>query len=286
MYGLGVAESEFGRFAPPRRDRIVIATKFGLAPTRLARQVARVQAPIRQLFLAVPSLRERARSSAAGPSSGVGGGLLYTKEGYGSRSARTSLERSLKALGTDYIDLLLLHDPVAEDIPQDDIRGFLESAVSRGEIREWGIAGEPDAAYGAARSFDLRVPVMQVRDDILEARGRTHSDAADPRITFGVLTRALGRLTAHLAEPSTRQRWSYATGVDCGSTQEVVNLLLRDALVRNPRGTVLYSSIHEERIRAAARLADAPPGPPDPGLEAFRGLVNSELLHAQMAVDA
>lgn len=285
MYGLGVAEGELGRFAAARRDRIVIATKFGLAPTRLARQVARIQAPVRRLLLARPSLRERARSSAAGPSSGRGGAALYTKEGYNSRSARKSLERSLKALRTDYLDLLLLHDPEPEDVPPEAIRSFLEDAVSRGDIREWGIAGEPEIAFDVARFFDPRVPIMQVRDDILTRPPRTLRDDADFRITFGVLARPLGTLLAHLAEPGTRQRWSDATGVDCGSTEELVNFLLRDAVVTNPRGTVLYSSIHEERIRSAALLANALPGSPSPGLEAFRGLVDSELRHATPAAD-
>jgi D-threo-aldose 1-dehydrogenase len=286
MYGLGVAEEELGRFAAGRRDRIVIATKFGLAPTRLARQIAHVQGPVRRLFLAMPSLRERARASAAGPSSGPGGALLYTKHGFDSHSARTSLEQSLKALRTDYLDLLLLHDPAPEEVEPEAIRPFLENAVSRGDIREWGIAGEPEIAADAARSFDGQVPIMQVRDDILAVPERTLLADADPRITFGVLTHPLGRLVAHLAEPSTRQRWSNATGVDCGSTQEIVNLLLRDALVTNPRGTVLYSSIHEERIRSAALLAAAPPESLHSGLETFRGLVDSKLRDVGAVADS
>jgi D-threo-aldose 1-dehydrogenase len=283
MYGLGVGEAELGRFAEGRRDRIVVATKFGLGPTRLARQVARIQSPVRRLFLAMPSLRERARSSAAGPSSGRGGALLYTKEGYDVRPARRSLENSLRALRTDYLDLLLLHDPEPGDVQSEAVRPFLEDAVSRGDIREWGIAGEPEIAFDVARLFDSRVPIMQVRDDILARPPRTLRDDAVFRITFGLLARPLGTLLAHLAEPGTRQRWSDATGVDCGSTEELVNLLLRDAFVTNPRGTVLYSSIHEERIRSAALLANAVPGPPSPGLEAFRGLVDSELRHATPA---
>jgi hypothetical protein len=285
MYGLGVAESELGRFARARRDRIVIASKFGLASTRLARQAARIQAPVRRLFLAMPSLRERARASAAGPSSGVGGALLYTKQGYDSRSARASLEQSLKALGTDYVDLFLLHDPGPGDVQAETIRPFLEHAVSRGDIREWGVAGEPDVAGDAVRCLDGRVPVMQVRDDILAPPVQDFPDNVHPRITFGVLTRPLARLSAHLAEPSTRQRWSDATGVDCGSAQELANLLLQDAFVTNSCGTVLYSSIHEERIRSAALLGDAPPSSFYAALEAFRGLVDCELREAAMAAE-
>lgn len=285
MYGLGVAESELGRFVRSRRDGIVIATKFGLASTRLARQVARVQAPVRRLFLAMPSLRERARSSATGPSSGVGGALLYTKRGYDSRSARASLEQSLKSLRTDHLDLLLLHDAAPGDVQSEAIGSFLERAVSRGDIREWGIAGEPDVAVDVARSLDGPVPVLQVRDDIFERAAPALPDAAAPRISFGVLARPLGRLIAHLAEPSRRRRWSDATGVDCGSTQELVNLLLQDAFMTNSRGTVLYSSIHEERIRSAALLADEPPGSLYPGLETFRGLVDSELQGVATAAE-
>lgn len=286
MYGLGVAEAELGRFAQRRRDQIVIATKFGLACTQLARGVARIQAPVRRLFLAMPSLRERARSSAVGPSSGFGGDLLYIRQGYDSGSARASLERSLKALRTDYIDLFLLHDPGPAEIRSEAIRPFLEEAVSRGDIREWGIAGEPDVALDAARCIEGGVPIMQVRDDVFERPTVAPADDADPRITFGVLSRPLGALTAHLAEPSNCRRWSEATGVDCSSTQELVNLLLLDAFAANSRGTVLYSSIHEERIRAAGLLADAALGSLSPGVTAFRGLMVSELRDNDRAIDS
>src|SRR6059058_1826376 len=43
MYGLGLAEHEIGRFAHGRRDRLVIATKFGIEPSRAARALAPVQ---------------------------------------------------------------------------------------------------------------------------------------------------------------------------------------------------------------------------------------------------
>jgi len=49
---------------------------------------------------------------------------------------------------------------------------------------------------------------------------------------------------------------------------------------------VLYSSIHEERIRAAALLADAPTESLYPGLEAFRGLVDSELQDVVPAAES
>ena len=40
MYGLGAVEGEIGRFAAGRRDRLVLATKFGIEPSRVARALA------------------------------------------------------------------------------------------------------------------------------------------------------------------------------------------------------------------------------------------------------
>src|SRR4051812_14671879 len=73
MYGLGIAERELGRFSRHRRDSLVIATKFGIEPTPVARGLARVQGPIRRLLAAAPPLRQAAMSTAAGPSSGLAG---------------------------------------------------------------------------------------------------------------------------------------------------------------------------------------------------------------------
>src|SRR5437016_952206 len=61
MYGLGLGEGELGRFVRGRRERIVVATKFGISPTRAARTLARVQSPLQRLLDAAPALRQRAR---------------------------------------------------------------------------------------------------------------------------------------------------------------------------------------------------------------------------------
>ena len=111
MYGLGLAEAELGRFARAHRDRIIIATKFGIGVTRAARAIGAVQGPIRRIMQARPAMHEAARSRGAGPDGSGAGRLLYTTTGYDAVAARRSVERSLRALGTDHIDVLLLHDP-------------------------------------------------------------------------------------------------------------------------------------------------------------------------------
>ena len=153
MYGLGLAEPEIGRFARGRRDSITIATKFGIAPTRLARCLGRGQRPARKILEVLPALHSQARKKAAGPQSGPAGTLLYAAEGYHPAAARRSLERSLDALGTEYIDLFLLHDPVPGSVRSEDVRCCLEDARSAGLIRAWGIAGEMAPCLQIAGGF-------------------------------------------------------------------------------------------------------------------------------------
>jgi len=156
MYGLGLVERELGRFARGRRDRVVIATKFGITPAPAARVLARVQGPLRRLLDAAPALRERARPSAGDPRSGAAGGLLYQASGYDARAARASLERSLRELRLDHVDILLLHDPMPGDVRSDDVNEYIKEAAgddhSAKDFRTWhGTVLTADCPVGVRR---------------------------------------------------------------------------------------------------------------------------------------
>lgn len=281
MYGLGLAERELGRFARSRRDRIVIATKFGIAPTAVARGLAVVQGPVRRLFTAVPALRERARATAAGPGSGPAGALLYTAPGYDAAAAELSLKTSLRELATDHIDLFLLHEPNPGDVRSDDVRAYLEKAHGAGLIRAWGVAGEPGQSVEVSRLLAGPGLVLQVRDDVL-LRRTSPPEPDNARITFGVLGRVLPRLLDLVTASTTRRRWNDVTGTDCGDPQALASLLLRDALRANPSGVVLFSTTNAEHIRTAVEAAAMDPAAPDDALEAFRELVH-EMPHTLTA---
>jgi D-threo-aldose 1-dehydrogenase len=261
MYGLGLAEGELGRFARGRRDRIVIATKFGIEPALGAHLLAPVQGPLQRL--------RGSRPATLDARTGLVGALLYRSGRYDAATARSSLERSLRALGTDYVDLLFLHDPLPGDVRSDDVRAFLETARAAGRIRAWGAAGEPEPiAEAAVRLGGL--PVRQVRSDVFR---RAPRDERQPTILFGAIGRALPQIVARLeADGQARRRWSDAAGVDCGQPEELARLLLRDALRENPGGAVLFATTRRERIVSAAEAEGT-----GADLEAFRRLVQAEL---------
>ena len=270
MYGLGAAERELGTFARGRREGIVIATKFGIEPGSLAGPLALIQGPVRRLIGAFPSLRESVRTRTA---------RLYEPRRYDATSARASLETSLRELGIDQVDLLLLHEPSPGDVQTEDVAAYLEEARHAGNIRAWGIAGEPEPTLEVARMFPVTVPVLQFRDNVL-LRTLDHfpPSGLQARITFGALATALGATLAHVTADSARlTRWSEAVGADCRNPDTAVSLLLRYALRANPSGVVLFATTHPKRIRRAAAAALGDPTVPDPALDAFLRLVDAEL---------
>ena len=102
MYGLGAAEGELGQFAQSKRDQLVLATKFGIDINPRGGLAARSQGMARRLITLFPALRKVARRSS---------GALFQPRRYDAQKARDSLESSLRALRTDYVDLFLLHEP-------------------------------------------------------------------------------------------------------------------------------------------------------------------------------
>ena len=246
MYGLGRAEPELGRFARARRAELTIATKFGIKPTLIARGIAYVQRPVRRTFEAKPAVLNHARAHAGGPSP-----LLYEKGGFHAVGARRSLERSLRALNTDYVDLLLLHDPLPGSVRSDEVSAVLEDARATGLIRSWGLAGEAEPVSEVARSFHEDVPIRQFRDDIF-LRSLHRAPVGAACITFGVISRALGHLVQHVsADDSTRLRWKKIVGADCADPDVAASFLLRAAFRANSSGVVLFSTAHTSRIRGA-----------------------------------
>jgi D-threo-aldose 1-dehydrogenase len=277
MYGLGLAERDLGRFARGRRDGLVLATKFGIVPGPAAWPLARTQGPIRRLLRASPALKGRARVSAKGPGSGRAGALLYRATGFDAEAARAGLESSLRALGTDYIDLFLLHDPEPGSVGVDDASGFLEEARRSGKIRAWGVAGEAMPAIAVAGAMTPPPPVLQIRDEILAPMASgPPAGAAQERITFGALA-AIGPLISHIGgDPGRRRRWREAVGVDCADAEIAAELLLCVAARRNADGVILFSTARVSHARSSAlALIAAADGSRD--LDAFVTLLDAEL---------
>jgi D-threo-aldose 1-dehydrogenase len=262
MYGLGAAEGELGRFARGRREQIAIATKFGIDPAGAAGRLAALQAPARAALRRFPALRAGVRRRQ---------GTLHRSGRYDAAAARTSLETSLRALGTDYVDVFFVHDPGSvEPAAVEELVPALESLCEAGRIRAWGFSGDPGPCIELAGAAGGRA-VEQLRDDIFDPVPDLAGRGV-PALTFGFLSAALPRVQDLVRRDPRRWReWSRATGLDCGDSSTLATLLLRDALDRNPRGGAIFASTRPQRIAAAVAAAEmAGAEAPDPALAQFR----------------
>jgi D-threo-aldose 1-dehydrogenase len=279
MYGLGRAELELGAFTQARRSEVTIATKFGIRPTLVARGLAHAQRPVRRTLESKPAVRDQARAHGTALSC-----LLYDKSGYDAGGARRSLQRSMRALKTDYVDLLLLHDPLPGSVRSDEVSSFLEDARAAGLIRSWGIAGTPETTAEVVQSFS-QVPVLQLPGDIF-AQSLRGAPAGSALITFGVISRALAPVVQHLrADEPTRFKWENIIGADCGDSDIAASFLLRSALRANSSGVVLFGATQLSHIRTASAALEKQlsAASDNSDIDSFISLVNAELYKPAFA---
>jgi len=106
LYGDGLSERSLGAALKDRRTQATIATKFGLLPSRVVEALGAFADPLR----AARALTRRLRLSA-GP-----------RRCCDMAALERSVAASLRALPTDFIDIVFLHDPEYGEIAgRDDL---------------------------------------------------------------------------------------------------------------------------------------------------------------------
>jgi len=277
MYGLGRAESELGRFIRSHRSEVTVANKFGIRPTPAGRCFAYVQRPVRRILRSKPAVGAQVRAHSAAPSR-----LLYEKGGYDAVNAGRSLRQSLRRLRTDYVDLLLLHDPIPGSVRSAEIYAFLEDARSAGLIRSWGIAGAPEATLAAALSFS-HVPVQQVRSHVF-ASSLSSIPEGSALITFGVISSPLARIIQHVrASAAIRERWYTATGPIAVIPKLRHPFSFARPFNRIALCVVLFGATRPPHIGAASAIAERscrPSAAEQSDLDSFMSLVQAEFSRA------
>jgi aryl-alcohol dehydrogenase-like predicted oxidoreductase len=243
LYGDGQAEGVVGRAFAGMRDQVVIVSKVGIVPwsmqtaTRVRRKAlttAQRLAPFaRRLIPEPPPARERYRA-------------------FGRAEMQRSVEASLRALRTDYLDLLLLHECELPDATQPETLSLLEKLRAEGKVRAVGVATRFPQTQAILAAAPDRFAVAQFPSDVF-SRNEARLPAAwqGLAVTHSILKGGLARLRQEvLADPQRAAEWSRRFG-DASALPE---LLLKDALASHP-GVVLFTTSRPERIGPAVAAA-------------------------------
>lgn len=171
-YGFGEAEAFIGKCVSGKRNAVVLASKFGIAPN----WKAKVMTPFKPLYRIIKGKKQGAQVGK--PTQTSSSDRLLDRLPIDSKLMVESLEISLKNLRTDYLDYFFIHETHQTVERIDEV---LEAAIklkSTGKIRAFGIAfmrSQHDLHKSYLQYFDVLQfdcsPGAQAYDEWKDRRG-------------------------------------------------------------------------------------------------------------------
>lgn len=252
-YGYGNAEGVLGEFLKGKRERAVIATKFGLAPEN-AGAWKRSAIRVSRVALTVPGLAKLKR------------GTLHRDVRFGQFSVqglRSSLETSLRELRTDYIDVLFLHEATLEAIHQDELMEEIGAMVRAGKVLRVGVYGRKEVIAEALMIGPAVLTVMQYGADFFDplvaqfARDNTRGALLIGNHPFGseqrlARLRAMLRQLAHEEDTEAELR----TKLQDDSWKMLLEAIFAIALKESGLNAIVFSMMRDDHLRANLRALE------------------------------
>lgn len=130
VHSLGRSQELIGEAFKGRRDRVVIASKTGILYSPLATFTLKLRSivgPVGQLLKPFKKPLHRLRAS-------------QKRYDYSPNYLRQAVERSLKYLNTDYLDLFQVYNPPTSVLIRGDFCEIFEKLKKEGKIRYYGVA--------------------------------------------------------------------------------------------------------------------------------------------------
>lgn len=213
LYGDGLSERVLGKAVRGCRDAVTIASKVGLLPRRWIGTLGTAAWPLH----AGRAILRRARL------------ISWPRRSFSAATLRDSVASSLRALRTDYLDILFLHEPELREIEESD--GLFEEMAKMkkaGAIRHAGVSG-PILPEIMTRFGEI-IDVVQTMES-----GWHEGSGVIPDLTFGAL--------------------GCATFQEGDARGNPVCAALEHALARRPGGAVVVGTTKAEHLRDLVAVA-------------------------------
>lgn len=195
-YGYGEAERFVGKLIAPLRKELIISSKFGIK-ANVKSQLFRPIKPLVRKLVEIKKQKNKYESDDNKPVSNVISDMFHARIALNTVEMNKSLEESLKALKTDYLDYFFIHEPLDTIINIEELIMASEELKKSGKIRAFGIAYMQDKMgfhKHYLNKFDVlqfnNAPGMEGYKELVEARGNK------PNIFFSPLKGGDRNLTA------------------------------------------------------------------------------------------
>jgi D-threo-aldose 1-dehydrogenase len=222
MYGHGMGEREVGRMFGAMDGRVTIATKLGFPACRAFEAfppLMYVQKGLKRILRTTTDRWTQPRLDRFAP-----------------HQLEVDLQRSLRALRRDHIDILFLHEPRV--VEADAIARAIEWLLRCkhvGRVRYLGLSGSAPDCVALATRFASVFDVLQVEDSLDRDRA--------------VLLRSHDR--------PVQSSFGYFRSINPADSAKTLDATLALALARNPHGMILFSSRNTQRIQQLVAMAEA-----------------------------
>ena len=247
LYGHGWAEGVIGEAIKDRRNQVFLVSKAGILPAENGLQRRAVNKAL--------TIGRRLPGAA-----GILPEPRWNEPRFGAFSVqdiRASLHTSFEQLGTDYLDLFLLHEVELQHLQSGEVIELLEDLKREGSIRNYGIASTPDQTRDILKSgvgFDY----VQTAASIFDRNIKEFSPGDHTLITHSWLGAAMARfMAAFERDHGLADKAARAMYADIRKPDQLAQCLLQNALGANPDGKVLFSTNNPSRIVDMVRTAES-----------------------------
>ena len=158
-YGYGEAERFVGRILKGERHRVILATKFGIQANWKS-QLLRPAKPFVRMLRKQKKLEPIVVGSEVTTTQSSTTDRFHDRMPITVQTLTSSLERSLRELGTDHVDHYFIHEPIETIQEIDAVLSASEKLKSQGKIRAFGLA-TPDWDSVIHRNYLKLFDVLQ-----------------------------------------------------------------------------------------------------------------------------
>jgi aryl-alcohol dehydrogenase-like predicted oxidoreductase len=260
-YGDGMAESIWGEFASGKRDSVCVCTKVGMRPPETSNTMRLLKPLSRVAIATVPALKQYVSRVRPTP----------FKVPLSAQLIKSSVEESLVRLRTDYVDVLALHRPTAEELVREDIIRAAERVVQDGKARAISVAGDLEAGITALNE-SLPYRFVQIANTPLEpnlGKLREHAHRHRTFVTHGTFS-GLDRIVEKLHAQKELQGALGDLGYRGSPTEIAIAFLADYAFATNSAGVTLVSMFKKEHLDFNLQRLGSGPAP-----ERLNGLVGA-----------
>lgn len=252
-YGYGEAESCLGEFIARHPGQLTVTTKFGIPPAKQSGAKAFIRNAARPVLKALPALKKKLAKVAVSSHAVT----RAPQPKFTAAEAQASLERSLRALNSNYVDVWLLHEATAESLQDEGLLRYLEDAVQSGKIGTFGFGGEGHKVSDLLSHVPAYCRVLQFEWSVLDAP--VSPAISSFRFHHRALTQNFRDLhTRFQVDKELCKQGNEATGAALTNAELLASLMLKASLQMNPASVILFSSKSANHIHHNAQvLADA-----------------------------